>query len=304
MPPAAVPVIRPIAPADEAAWRRLWAGYLAFYRQLLAPEVTEATWRRIIGDDSGAMIGRVAALDGKVVGLLHAVIHANTWSRAAVCYLEDLYVDAGARRCGVGRALIEALAGEGRRAGWHRIYWRTAADNTTAQTLYDRLARRSGWITYELDLPDGGAPVRGEAIAAAPQAFNPPSIHPPNSRYSHGVVHAFAPKTRRLVISGQVGIAPDGTVSDDLATQVEQAWDNLFGVLAGAGMGPRDIVKVTTFVTDGSPETVRRCREIRSRRLGEHAPASTFLVVAGLASPAFKVEIEAEAVAAQPPPAP
>jgi GNAT superfamily N-acetyltransferase len=78
-----------------------------------------------------------------------------------VCYLEDLFVDPVARRSGVGRALIEALAAEGRQAGWRRIYWRTAADNATAQALYDRLARRSGWVTYELDLVDPNAPARG-----------------------------------------------------------------------------------------------------------------------------------------------
>ena len=35
------PTIRPIAPADEAQWRLLWAGYLDFYRQSLDPATTE-----------------------------------------------------------------------------------------------------------------------------------------------------------------------------------------------------------------------------------------------------------------------
>ena len=146
------PNVRPIMPADETEWQKLWAGYLAFYRRALGPEITQATWRRVVHPGREAMIGRVAERDGRLVGLLHAVIHANTWATAPVCYLEDLYVDAEARGAGIGRALIEDLAAEGRRAGWHRLYWRTATDNTTAQRLYDRLARRSGWVTYELDL--------------------------------------------------------------------------------------------------------------------------------------------------------
>jgi ribosomal protein S18 acetylase RimI-like enzyme len=105
------------------------------------------------------MIGRVAEAGGRLTGLLHAVIHANTWAAAPVCHLKDLSVDPAARRTGVGRALIEALAEEGRQAGWRRIYWRTAADNATAQALYEKLARRSGWVTYELDLVDPDAPV-------------------------------------------------------------------------------------------------------------------------------------------------
>ena len=143
--------IRPLAPADQAGWRRLWDGYLEFYRHALDEETTQATWRRVLAGREG-MLGRVAELDGRLVGLLHAVIHANTWATAPVCYLEDLFVDEAARRHGVGGALIEALAEEGRQAGRHRIYWRTAADNATAQSLYERVARRSGWVTYELDL--------------------------------------------------------------------------------------------------------------------------------------------------------
>ena len=145
-------VIRPLQASDEADWHRLWAGYLEFYRQALSVETTEATWRALIDQSRPEMIGRVAVVDGRVVGMLNAVLHPNTWSIAPVCYLEDLYVDAEHRGRGVGRALIEALASEGRRAGWRRIYWRTADDNFTAQRLYDALARRSRWVTYELEL--------------------------------------------------------------------------------------------------------------------------------------------------------
>lgn len=145
-------IVRPLESADEAVWRELWQGYLTFYRKTLPPKVTAATWKRLLDPLEAHMFGRVAVMDGAVVGLVHAVVHANTWSKAPVCYLEDLYVAPSVRGRGAGRALIEALADEGRRAGWLRIYWRTAANNTDAQALYDKLARRSQWVTYELDL--------------------------------------------------------------------------------------------------------------------------------------------------------
>jgi ribosomal protein S18 acetylase RimI-like enzyme len=81
-----------------------------------------------------------------------------------VCYLEDLFVEPDFRGRGIGGALIVGLAEEGRQAGWRRIYWRTASDNARAQRLYDRLARRSGWITYELDLVDPNGPARGGPV--------------------------------------------------------------------------------------------------------------------------------------------
>jgi len=59
-----------------------------------------------------------------------------------------------------------------------------------------------------------------------------------------------------------------------------------------------DLVKITFFTTDGSPEALKLSREIRARKLGDLAPSSTFLVIAGLAGPDLKVEIEGEAVGA------
>jgi len=289
-------VIRPLSPGDERAWRRLWAGYLGFYRQLLAPQVTERTWERLIDPATPDMIGRVAETGGRVVGFMHAVLHPNTWASEPMCYLEDLYVDAEARRRGVGTALIEALADEGRKARWRRIYWRTATDNVTAQSVYDRLAQRSGWVTYELSLTEPAAG-RGGTIATRPTALNPETVAAPETRASHAMTHMLTPGMRRLVISGQVGLRPDRSLPDDLAGQVEQAWTNLLAVLAAAGMQARDLIKVTTFVIDPSPDAVRVCGEIKARRLGDHAPASTYLVVAGLANPGYRVEIEAEALA-------
>ena len=158
------PAVRPLVAVDRSAWQELWAGYLEFYGVALSADVTETTWRRLVDPGRPDMIARVAEVDGCVAGILHAIIHSNTWSAAPVCYLEDLFVASDRRGRGVGRALIAGLAEEGRRAPWCRIYWRTASDNTAAQSLYERLARRSGWLTYELDLVDPSAPARGGPI--------------------------------------------------------------------------------------------------------------------------------------------
>jgi hypothetical protein len=50
------------------------------------------------------------------------------------------------------------------------------------------------------------------------------------------------------------------------------------------------------FTTVNTPEGLKLSREIRARKLGDIAPSSTFLVIAGLAGPDYKVEIEGEAV--------
>jgi 2-iminobutanoate/2-iminopropanoate deaminase len=125
-----------------------------------------------------------------------------------------------------------------------------------------------------------------------PRFFNPPTVAATVSRYSHGVEHGF--HGRRLVISGQVGIRPDGTLADGLEAQLEVAWDNLIAVLRDAGMEIQDLVKTTIYVT--VPGSVMASRAVRERKLEGHAPASTYLEIAGLARPDFLAEIEGEAV--------
>ena len=123
---------------------------------------------------------------------------------------------------------------------------------------------------------------------------NPQTVAPPFSRYSHGVeVSAGA---RWLYISGQVGVTPEGKVADGAAAQIEQAWRNVLSVLEAAGMGPRDLVKVTTFLINRAD--LPTARTVRERMLQGAEPASTLLIVDGLASAEWLVEIEAIAAAA------
>lgn len=133
---------------------------------------------------------------------------------------------------------------------------------------------------------------------SALRRFNPPTVCAPLGRYSHATVHSLGNGLKRLVAAGQVGVGPDGVVKGDLAGQIEQAWDNLLAVLAAEGMTANDLVKITYFTTDASPEALKLSRDIRARKLGDVQPSSTYLVVAGLAGPNLKVEIEGEAVAA------
>ncbi len=129
-----------------------------------------------------------------------------------------------------------------------------------------------------------------------PKPINPRTIAPPASRYAHGIVHSA--RARRLVISGQVGIAIDGTIAEGFQEQMEQAWDNIEAVLQEAGMTTTDLIRVSVFST--LRNAVSAYRAVRDRRLGGHLVAATYLEVAGLASPAFLVEIEAEAVCEEP----
>ena len=118
----------------------------------------------------------------------------------------------------------------------------------------------------------------------------PPSF----SDYSQAVeVSAHA---RTVYVSGQVGAELDGTVPEDMAAQHELAWKNVLAILEAAAMEKTDIVDVFAIVTDRAGVPV--FREVRDRMLGGHLACST-IMIAGLASPDWKVEIAVRAARAE-----
>jgi GNAT superfamily N-acetyltransferase len=148
-------VVRDPRPADEADWRRLWAGYLDFYETDLPEAVTAATWSRIL-DPAVPVNSRLAERDGVVVGFANHVLHPGTWSIGPFCYLEDLYVDPEVRGTGAGRALIEDLVARGKAEGWGRVYWHTRETNSVARRLYDRFTPASGFVMYRIRTGEDG----------------------------------------------------------------------------------------------------------------------------------------------------
>lgn len=122
--------------------------------------------------------------------------------------------------------------------------------------------------------------------------LNPQNIANPASNYSHGVV--IPVNARRLIIAGQIGVNPDGTVAQGLQAQMRRCWENIFAILAEAGMAKRDLAKITVYVTQSG--VTAEYRHLRDEMLEGHAPAATYLVIQELASPELLVEIEAEAV--------
>ena len=125
------------------------------------------------------------------------------------------------------------------------------------------------------------------------KSLNPPTVAAPFSAYSHAVE---IPKgARTLYVSGQLGVAPDGSVPADFAGQADQAFRNVLAILEAAGMAAHDLVRVNTYLTDSAD--IAAYREARDRHLAGHAAASTMIVISALAQPRFRIEVEA--VAAQ-----
>ncbi|NJC97765.1 MAG: RidA family protein, partial [Anaerolineae bacterium] len=118
---------------------------------------------------------------------------------------------------------------------------------------------------------------------------NPRDVHKPIGSYSHQI--EITGNERMLILSGQVGMREDGTVPEDPLEQIDVALENILRNLRLADMDVEDIVKLTYYLV-GEVDTQKR-RELVASRLQGHQPCSTLLYVAGLASPAFRVESDA-----------
>lgn len=100
-----------------------------------------------------------------------------------------------------------------------------------------------------------------------------------------------------VYIAGQVSAGADGNVvgKGDPEAQVRQVWRNIEAAVKAAGGTLQQVVKTTTYVTNIQyAAAVRKVREEVFQ--SSNPPTSTLLVVAGLASPDYMVEIEAIAV--------
>jgi enamine deaminase RidA (YjgF/YER057c/UK114 family) len=95
------------------------------------------------------------------------------------------------------------------------------------------------------------------------------------------------------VLSGQVAVALDGKIPEGIEAQTSLIWQNIKHLLRAANMGVGDIVKITSYLT--SANLLPGFNAARAGVLGEHKPASTLLIVSGLAQPQFLVEIEVTA---------
>ncbi len=99
-----------------------------------------------------------------------------------------------------------------------------------------------------------------------------------------------------IFVSGQVAFGPDGQLvgPGDIKAQTHQAFNNVAAVLAKAGAGLKDIVKITSFLTDEN--TFGQMLEARREVFGAEPPASTAVVVKRLVMPELLIEVEAIAI--------
>ena len=135
-------------------------------------------------------------------------------------------------------------------------------------------------------------------MASVTTAHNPSSVWtvPQGFRsiYSHAT--ELPAGMRILFISGQFGVAADGSLPPEFAEQAETAMNNVEALLSSAGMTKAHLVKLNYYLT--RPADAPTLADIRrSRWSSAEPPAVTAIVVSSLARPEYLIEIEAIAAA-------
>jgi len=141
-------VVRPIEPGDHEAWERLFHAYRTFYEYDEQQDVVDRVWEWI-NDGTHETNALVALLDEDVIGFAHHREFARPSSGKRGLHLDDLFTEPSVRGKGVGRALITRLGEMAQERGFNKVRWITAEDNRTAQRLYDDMAEKTTWVTYD-----------------------------------------------------------------------------------------------------------------------------------------------------------
>ncbi len=124
-------------------------------------------------------------------------------------------------------------------------------------------------------------------------------LHPEGWPRPRGYSNGLAAEGRLVFVAGQIGWDESQVFrSDDLVEQVRQALKNTLAVLAEAGAGPEQVVRMTWYITD-KRNYLDRSKEIGAvyrALMGRHYPAMAMVEVSALMEDRAKVEIETTAI--------
>lgn len=149
--------VRPATAADAPTIRAFAVALATFERE---PDAVTATVEDLVRDGFGLQPqfgALIAEVDGAAAGFALYTWNYSMWEGRRGIFVEDIWVEEAARRHGVGRALMAALARECCARGWGRIDL-NVLDWNPARDFYERLglAHISDWLPYR---------VRGAALA-------------------------------------------------------------------------------------------------------------------------------------------
>jgi Acetyltransferase (GNAT) family len=148
-------IVRPVRADEFEPWTRLYRGYCDFYDVTTSEEHQATIWNWIhVRRSVDALVAVPVDEKGRESGEPQGLAHLREWVRplrgVIAGYLDDLFVDPSQRGGGAVDALFAEIDRLAVARDWAIVRWTTADDNYRARTVYDRIATRTMWITYDM----------------------------------------------------------------------------------------------------------------------------------------------------------
>lgn len=144
--------VTPLDKDDREQWQQLYYKYADFYQMPMDEDILDNIWSWIFDDHEDFYALMAKDEDGKALGLMHYRAMPSPLRGKKTGFLDDLYVTPEARGTGVVERLFEKLEADGKAKEWPSIRWITAENNYRGRAVYDRLAEKTIWQTYQLTL--------------------------------------------------------------------------------------------------------------------------------------------------------
>lgn len=139
-----------LSPNDREQWEQLYQGYADFYGMPMDQQILDRIWGWIF-DPNERFFALIAKEErGFGVGLMHYREMPSPLRGAKVGFLDDLFINPDCRGNGVVDLMFQRLNEEAQAQGWPFVRWITAEDNYRGRAVYDRLASKTVWQTYQM----------------------------------------------------------------------------------------------------------------------------------------------------------
>ena len=143
--------IRALDASDFDNWLDVYRFYAEHYKSDLTDDGISATWAWLM-DAGHPLTGIVAEDEGQLIGLAHYRAMPSPLRGVNLGFLDDLVVKPQDRGSDAAKLLLGELKSIGKKAKWAKIRWITRDDNYRARALYDKVATKTNWAMYEMDI--------------------------------------------------------------------------------------------------------------------------------------------------------
>ena len=143
--------IRELAASDYHKWVDIYNVYAKHYDIELRSKGLSVTWGWLM-DQSHPLKGLCCISNGELLGLAHYREAPSPLEGENMGFLDDLVVHHKFRRNGIAQLLLKTLTERSKELGWRTVWWVTKENNYEARKVYDKVARKTDWALYEMDI--------------------------------------------------------------------------------------------------------------------------------------------------------